>query len=84
RKVSIPRYDSEKRRAALVQAGVLEVISEERVTGEDIELRLFSKKDQETLRVLMDAAEYSRETGILEARRVITVAGENVKAHGAG
>ncbi len=82
--VRIPRYDKEKRRAALVRAGILKVISEQQVRGDNIELRIFSKEEKESLRVHMGAAEYFRPTGVLKAEEVITVSGERLKARGAG
>ena len=80
--VRIPRFDKEKRRAALLRASVLKVVSEEQISGQNIELRVFSKEGPESLRMHMSAAEFSRRSGVLTAKELITVSGEKIKADG--
>ena len=82
--VRIPRYDENLRRAALLRAGTLEVISENHVTGSQIELRVFDQQGHQTVAVNMVAAEYFRELGTLEAKEQLTVHGEGFLARGSG
>jgi lipopolysaccharide export system protein LptA len=82
--VRIPRFDKEKRPAALLRARVLKIISEQKIRGEDIRVRVFSKKEEELLRVHMSTAEFDQSTGILKAKELITLAGESVKGRGTG
>ena len=56
--VRIPRFDREKRPAALLRARVLKIISDQKIRGEDIKVRVFSKKEKELLRVHMGTAEF--------------------------
>lgn len=68
--VRVPRFDKKKRRAALMRASMVKIISEQQIDAENLEVRVFSSKDEkETYRVHMGTAEFRRETGILEARR---------------
>ncbi|MDE0594698.1 MAG: hypothetical protein OSB65_05575 [Roseibacillus sp.] len=83
--VRVPRFDRKKRRAALMRASTIKIISEQRIDAENIEVRVFSSKDEkETYRVHMGAAEFRRETGILEAEELITLRGKGIQGRGTG
>ena len=69
--VRIPRFDREKRPAALLRARVLKIISEQKIRGEDIRVRVFSKKEEELLRVHMSTAEFDQSTGILKNKHIL-------------
>jgi len=82
--VRIPRYDEKKRRAALLKADTLRVISEHRVSGTQIKLQVFNRSGQPSLWVNMQAADYFRDEGRIEARDALTVRGDGFAARGPG
>lgn len=82
RDVRIPRYDERKRPSALLRAGLLRVVSEENVSGEGVELVIFSAKGAQRLRAHTDRASYLVSKGILEAHRELTITGDGFRATG--
>jgi lipopolysaccharide export system protein LptA len=83
--VRVPRFDKKKRRAALMRASMVKIISEQQIDAENLEVRVFSSKDEkETYRVHMGTAEFRRETGILEAKELITLRGKGIQGRGTG
>jgi lipopolysaccharide export system protein LptA len=82
--VSIPRYDQDKNPAALLRAGLMKVINEHHVSGQNVELRVFNKSGEQRLKVHMGAAEYFVSKGILNATEVLTISGDGIKARGTG
>ncbi|NNM28205.1 MAG: hypothetical protein HKO57_01680 [Akkermansiaceae bacterium] len=84
KKVRIPRFDEEKRPSALLRAGLLRVVTEDEVIGENIDLFIFTPAGAERLRVHMGTAAYTVSRGILEAHHELTLEGEGFSASGAG
>lgn len=82
--VSIPRYDENKNPAALLRAGLMRVVNEKHVSGQNVELRLFSQTGKQRLKIHMGAADYFVQRGVLEAQEVLTLSGERFQARGTG
>ena len=82
--VSCPRFDKDKNPSALLRAGLMKVVTEDHVSGQNVELRVFNANGTQKLKVHMGAAEYYVPDGILEASEVLTLSGEGFKARGTG
>ena len=82
--VSFPRFDQNKNPSALLRAGLMKVITEEHVSGQNVELRVYNANGSQRLKVHMGAADYFVPDGILEASEVLTLSGDGFKARGTG
>lgn len=81
--VRIPSYDKNRRRAGLLRANLIEVISEHKLRAEEIELRVFSDEGAET-RVNVKAGTYANNRKILHAQGMLTLHRAGVQAKGRG
>lgn len=83
REVRIPSYDKNRRRAGLLRANLIEVISEHKLRAEEVELRVFSEKGDET-RVNVKAGTYANNRKILHAQGMLSIHRPGVQAKGHG
>jgi len=84
RDVRIPRYDDEKRPAALLRASLMEVISKSYVRADNVTLLVFNPDGSEQLQVLMNSADYHVTSGVLDALKHITITSGRFHAEGQG
>ena len=79
----VPVFNKKRERMALLQSGLVKIITRRELTGEKIVLRYF-QKDAVIMRINLGAADFSLNTGILRARRAITLGGEQLQGQGSG
>ena len=83
KKVSVPIFNKKKERTALLESSLVNIVSEEEITGEKIALRYFLS-NEEMIRMDMGAANFALKSGILRAKEVITLSGEQIRGRGTG
>ncbi len=79
----VPVFNKKRERMALLQSGFVKIITRRELTGEEIVLRYF-QKDAVIMRMNLGAADFSLNTGLLRARRAITLDGDKLKGRGSG
>lgn len=82
--VSFPRFDKDKNPSALLRAGLMKVVTEDHVSGQNVELRVYNANGSQRLKVHMGAAEYFVPDGVLEVSEVLTLSGNGFSARGTG
>ncbi len=83
KEVRIPVFNKKLERMALLQSDFLKVLTKRDLRAENIALRYF-QDDSVLIRMRMGSANFSLNTGILRAHKVITLRGEKIRGQGAG
>ncbi len=83
KEVRIPVFNKKLERMALLQSGFLKVLTKRDLLGENIALRYF-QNDSVLIRMRMGSANFSLNTGILRAHKVITLRGGKIRGQGTG
>ena len=82
--VRIPRYDKDKQPAALLRAGLMTVVTRGHITGENVQLHMFESDGSTKLTAHFGSVSYLLDEGLLEAREVVNLTGDNYKTRGTG
>ena len=83
KEVRIPVFNKKLERMALLQSDFLKVLTKRDLRAENIALRYF-QDDSVLIRMRMSSANFSLNTGILRAHKVITLRGGKIRGQGAG
>jgi len=83
KEVRIPVFNKKLERMALLQSDFLKVLTKRDLRAENIALRYF-QDDSVLIRMRMGSANFSLNTGILRAHKVITLRGGKIRGQGAG
>ena len=83
KEVRIPVFNKKHERMALLQSDFLKVLTKRDLRAENIALRYF-QDDSVLIRMRMGSANFSLNTGILRAHKVITLRGGKIRGQGAG
>jgi len=81
---SVPHYDENLKPLSLMTAGLMKVVSEERLEAENVGLTLFSPDGKITSEVTMETAYYDATRGLIHAPQEVSFRSSNPKFEATG